>query len=104
ALDEALRQIRAELETTKLLKQIVSQATRLLGCTAGGLYMNRPHHAEVELSVVEELPEAMVGGRLSHANGLIGHVAQTGRPRIVHNYDTWPEREDIFDAYHFQTV
>jgi PAS domain S-box-containing protein len=103
-MDEGLRQVRAELETTRLLKQIVRRATELLGCRVGGLYINRPHLAEVEMNVVEELPETMIGKRQPHAEGLIGLVARTGKSKIIHNYNIWPDREDTFDQCHFQTV
>jgi PAS domain S-box-containing protein len=104
ALDTASRNIRAEKETFKLLQEVVRLAARLVGCDAGGLYINRPHLKELELQVTYELPSVLVGSRLPHSEGLVGLVARTEQSRIIYAYSDWSDREDIFEAYDFKTV
>ncbi|MFN8457502.1 MAG: GAF domain-containing protein [Anaerolineae bacterium] len=104
ALDETSRQIRAERETVKLLQEVVGLAAQLIGCSAGGLYINHPQLAELELRVTYALPQELVGQRLAHAKGLIGLVARSGQPNVIHNYAAWPNGEDMLKAYHFKTV
>jgi PAS domain S-box-containing protein len=104
ALDEASRNIRAETETFKLLQEVVRLAADLVDCTAGGLYINHPQLGELVLDVTYELPITLIGSRLSHAEGLIGLVAQTGQCQLIHNYFDWPGRENIFEVYHFKTM
>jgi PAS domain S-box-containing protein len=101
ALDEASRHIQAEKETSKLLHEVVGLAAQLAGCSAGGLFVNRPHLEELELRVTYDLPTELVGSRLSHTQGLAGLVARTGRPQIVYQYSGWHDHEAIFEPYHF---
>ncbi len=104
ALDEASRHIRAEKETAKLLPEVVRLAAELVGCTAGGLCINRSQLQELDLQVVYELPDVLIGHRFPYTEGIIGLTAQTGQAQIIYDYDKWSDREDIFEAYHFQTV
>jgi|GEM_PF-1483593 len=103
-LDEASRRIRAETETQKLLQEVVRLAAELVGCTAGGLYINRPQLKELELLATYELPSELIGNRLLHTEGLVGGVARTGEPQIIYAYSDWPDRENIFEAYGLKTV
>lgn len=103
-LDAASRHIRAEKEPARLLQEIVRLAAELVGCMASGLYVNRPQLQELELRAIYGLPEELIGRHQPHAEGLAGLVAWTGQPRMIPNYDNWPERETILDAYHFTTV
>ncbi len=104
ALDEASRHIRAEKETSKLLQAIVRLAAELVGCNAGGLFINRSQLEELELSVTYELPTDLVGSRLSYAEGLVGQVARTGQAKIAHQDADWPDRQAILEPYHFKTI
>jgi GAF domain-containing protein len=104
ALDETSRKIRGEKETIKLLQDVVGLAAQLVDCTVGGLYLNRPQLAELELRVTYGLPQELVGQRLLHTEGLIGLVARTGQPKIIHDYSAWSDREKILDAYNFETM
>ncbi len=104
ALDQASRHIRAEKETFKLLQEVVRLAAELVGCTAGGLYLNRPQLKELELHITYELPSELLGHRLPHAKGLAGLVARTGQSQVITDYLGWPDREHNFEAYSFKTV
>jgi PAS domain S-box-containing protein len=103
-LDAASRHIRAETETAKLLQEIVRLAAEFVGCTAGGLYINRPHLEELELSVTYGLPNDLVGRRQAHAEGSLGHVARSGTSRIIHKYGDQPDCDTILASGGFQTV
>lgn len=104
ALDDALRYIRSEIETTKLLQQIVRMAASLLGCPAAGLLIYRPHLAELEVIAVSGLPDTLLGARQSNTEGLIGLVARIGRPHIIHGYADWPGCDRFLAPYRFQDV
>jgi len=96
ALDEASRKIRAIRGRPKLMQEIVRLGVELVGCEAGGLYINRPYLKQLVLSASYGLPP--------HTEGLIGLVAQTGVSKIGDNYRDWPGREAIFESFNFKTV
>jgi len=104
ALDEASRHIRAEKEPAKLLQEIVRLATELVDCSAGGLAINRPNLAELELSATYALPKALVGRRQSHREGMIGYVACTGQSTVDSDYDHRIDRDPMLEPYGFKTV
>jgi PAS domain S-box-containing protein len=108
ALDEASRTMRAEKEPSKLLQELVRLAVQLLSCTAGGLFLNRPHLGEVELKASYEIPDQPewkgLGRNQTHSDGLVGEVARTGQTRFRLQYDTWAERDALFRQLHFETA
>lgn len=103
-LNEASRHIRAEKPIPKLLHEIVRQAVRLVDCSAGALFLNRPHVKELELQVTYELPTELVGSHLSHTEGLVGLVARTGKSKFIRNYSTWSRPTVLFEPYNLQSV
>lgn len=104
ALDEASRHIRAEKETSKLLHEIVRLAAQLVDCSAGGLCLNRPHLQELEIIVTYGHPLDLVGYRLKHAEGFLGHVAHTGEAMIINDYATWSNHEHIFESQGIKAI
>lgn len=104
ALDEASRHIRAEKETPKLLHEVVRLAAQLVGCPVGVLFVNRPHLGELELVVTYGLPTTLIGERLPHPEGLAGAIARAGKPHTIGDYAKWPDREALFEPYHFSVV
>ncbi len=103
-LDESSRHIRAEKPIPKLLHEIVRQAVELINCSAGALFLNRPHIRELELQVAYELPAKIVGSRLTHAEGIIGLVARTGKSKFIRDYSTWSSPAALFESCHLQSV
>lgn len=108
ALDEASRKIRGEKEMSKLFQELVRLAVALVSCTAGGLFLNRPHLEELELDVTYEIPdqpEWIEGGRnQAHHEGLVGEAAHTSDTRRKLNYDTWEGRDPLFRNLPFKTA
>jgi PAS domain S-box-containing protein len=104
ALDEASRRIRAVRETPKLMQEVVRLGAELVGCEAGGLYLNRPHLKQLELSTTYGLTPDLVGTQLPHEEGLIGLVARTRESKIIYKYSNWADREAIFEPFNFKTV
>jgi len=103
ALDEASRDIRAEKEPAKLLPEVVRLSAQLMGCTAGGLFINYPYIEELEMTAVYGLPINLVGSR-SPYEGLIGLIAQTGTTQMISHYSDEHDREAIFKNLDFKTV
>jgi PAS domain S-box-containing protein len=103
-LDEASRHIRAVTETPKLLQEVVRLAAELVGCTAGGLYLNRPHLRQLELSETYELPHELIRGQLTHNDGIVGQVASTGEPQTVAERSDQSENEAIIEPSQFKIV
>jgi GAF domain-containing protein len=103
-LDETLRYIRVERETSKLLQEVVRSAAKLTGCTIGGLFVNSPHLGKLALSAVHGLPANLVGSLLSHSEGLIGKIACSGETMFTNHYQEWPDRETLFAPFDFKMV
>lgn len=103
-LDEASRHIRAERETSRLLHEIVRLAVRLGEGTAGCLFVHRPHLGQLELQVTYQLPPELAGIQLSNAEGLVGQVARTGRPRFAQGQVGGHEDAPVFDGCDFHTA
>jgi GAF domain-containing protein len=108
ALDEASRTMRAEKEPAKLFQELVRLAVQLVSCTAGGLFLNRPHLKEVELKASYEIPDQPEwkthGRSQTHADGLVGQVARTGQTDFHLRYDSWPGRDTLFRQLSFVTA
>ncbi len=104
ALDETSRHIRAERETGRILQAVVRLAAELVNCSCGGLYMYRPQLEELELHVVYELPDSLLGQVQPVSLGLLGAVARSGRARIVANYATHAEAEALLQPLGFQML
>ena len=78
-----------------LLQPIVDQAARLLDVTDAGLYLCDPKAEELELFVAfssAESVESYLGQRLAPGEGMAGHVARTGQPEIVADYQDLDRR------------
>ena len=104
ALDESTLLLRGEKEPSRLLHEVVRMAAELAGCQAGGLYINHPNLKELVLSVVYNLPDNLLESRLSHSEGLVGHVARTHESKVVRDWPDWNERENILEPFGFNTV
>ncbi|MDX1523213.1 MAG: GAF domain-containing protein, partial [Anaerolineae bacterium] len=104
ALDEASRHIRAENEEFKLLQGVVRLAAEIVSCESGGIYTYRPHLSALELEIVYELPETLMGNRIQESEGIGGLVAQTGTSQKIEDYHDWSKREPFFAPYQFKTV
>jgi|GEM_PF-891851 len=83
-----------DLET--LLQTIVDQATRLLGASAGTMYLYDPVTEELENTYATD-PSLKVGVRVHLGEGMAGRVAMTHMPLRVDDYSNWENRLEKYD-------
>lgn len=104
ALDQALRNIRAERETSQLWHEIASVAADLASCGSACLLFHWPLIDQLEVAAVRGLPDRLVGARLSYDHGLLGLVAHLGQAHYVNQYRSSELEDRFFAAYHFQSA
>jgi PAS domain S-box-containing protein len=80
-----------------LLQAIVERAARLLNAPGGGLYLCDPARQEARCVVSYNTPRDFTGTVLKYGEGAAGIVAQTGKPLIIDDYRTWPDRAAVYD-------
>jgi PAS domain S-box-containing protein len=108
ALVDASQTMLGERETSKLLQQIIRLAAELIGCTAGGLFENRPHLEELELTASYEIPDQTAwrqhGRSQTHHEGLVGAAASSGEICVDRHYNTSVKRDPLFVELPFETA
>lgn len=104
ALDEASEQIRAEKEPVKLLQEIVRLSAELVGCKAGGFYINHPNQKRLDLIVSHKIPDKLKDCSLTHNEGLAGLVVRTVKTQVAYKSPKRPFREPLLDTFGFKTV
>ncbi len=76
----------------ELLETVIARATGLVGTPHGYVYVAEPDRSAFVVRVGTGVFSDYTGYRLEPDQGLVGKIAGTGRPFIVHDYDTWEER------------
>ena len=94
ALAQASERMRATQAIHHLLPEIVRLATQLVGCQAGGLWVNLRYLGQLELRAAHGIEDTLLGSKLRHHAGLVGMVACTGKVEVRQNYSDGPDRED----------
>jgi PAS domain S-box-containing protein len=89
ALRTTLADITAELDLTSLLQAIVARAAGLLHATGGELGLYDRDKDEICIVASHNLGADYVGSRHALGEGAMGRVAQTGKPMIIHDYQSW---------------
>jgi len=92
ALRTTMADITAELELSALLQAIVERATALLGATGGELGLYDEASQEIRILVCHNMGAGYVGTRIALGEGVMGYAAQSGKPVIVQDYQTWEGR------------
>ena len=92
ALRTTMAEITAELELPALLRAIVERATPLLNATGGELGLYDEASQEIRILVCHNMGRDYSGTRIALGEGAMGYVAQTGKPLIVQDYQTWQGR------------
>jgi signal transduction histidine kinase/HAMP domain-containing protein len=92
ALRTTMADVTAELELSALLRAIVARAAGLLDATSGELGLYDGANQEVRIVVSHNLDRDYVGMKLALGEGAMGHVAETGEPLIVEDYQKWGGR------------
>jgi PAS domain S-box-containing protein len=84
------------LERRTLLRTIIGQSVGLLRAKSGGIYEYHLERGELELIADHKRPD-FVGNVLKVGDGMAGRLVQSGEPyRIVDDYNTHPDRSDIY--------
>lgn len=97
ALYETSLEINAQPDLVTTLHSIVGKATELIGVSGGGLYIMQPNQQVLQLVVVYNMPEDMIGTCLKLGEGLSGRAAQSGEPMMVEDYQQWEGRSPTFE-------
>jgi signal transduction histidine kinase/DNA-binding response OmpR family regulator/HAMP domain-containing protein len=92
ALRTTMADITAELELSALLQAIVERATALLDTTGGELGLYDETSQEIRILVCHNMGQGYVGTRIALGEGAMGYAAQSGKPLIVQDYQTWEGR------------
>lgn len=99
---EALRLTMLDITTKqnrgKLLKTIIERAVGLLGGKSGGIYEYHPERQE--LTIIADFNRSdNIGKTLRVGQGMAGRLVMTGAEpfMIVHDYNNWPDRADIYE-------
>ena len=100
ALRTTMAEITAELELPALLQAIVERATALLNATGGELGLYDEACQEISILVCHNMGRDYIGTRIPLGEGAMGTVAQTGKPLIVQDYQTWEGRLPQYAGSH----
>jgi len=92
ALHETALALMNRLELEDLLEAIVIRAGALVGTPHGYIYLLEEGEAEMKKQVGVGAYSKFIGYRLKPGEGVAGKVWQTGRPLVVGDYRTWPDR------------
>jgi diguanylate cyclase (GGDEF)-like protein/PAS domain S-box-containing protein len=80
-----------------LLNLIVERAANLLDASSGGLYLTEPEQRKVRCVVSYKTKGDFTGTLLDFGVGAAGHVAETGQPLIIDDYNKWNGRADVYE-------
>jgi two-component system NtrC family sensor kinase len=76
----------------QVLERVVERGSHLLGARGGALFLASADGSMLR-AAISRVPWADYNGlTLRLGEGLAGHVAQTGQPAIVNDYQHWPQR------------
>lgn len=103
-LHETLLHLRALRGTHTLLPELVRMAAKLVGCGAGGLFVNHPQSRELELEAAHGLQGNLLNRRIPFSDGVIGQVARTGKLVIEHTYAGRSDSAPLFKAQKFKAL
>ena len=92
ALRTTMADITAELELSALLQAIVERATALLDATGGELGLFDETSQEIRILVCYNMGQDYAGTRIALGEGAMGYAAQSGKPLIIQDYQTWEGR------------
>ena len=98
ALRTTMADITGELELPALLQAIVERATALLNVTGGELGLYDEASQEIRILVCYNMGQDYVGTRIALGEGAMGYVAQSGKPLIVQDYQTWEGRSPQYSS------
>ncbi len=92
ALHQTTLEIMGRLELSDLLEAIVERAAFLAGSIHGFIYLYDPEQDKMEMRIGTGRYANDIGLKLSKGNGMGGTVWETGKPTLLADYSTWPNR------------
>lgn len=106
ALNDISRQLQAERDVEKLIKLVTDNAVDILNAEAGSLLLTESENSRdlVFRVVIGGSGEALIGTQVKAGHGVVGEVAEKGRPVIVNNTrqdERW--QRDVGQSDSFQT-
>ena len=96
ALLETMTDLSRKLELNHLLSSVLERAVFLLKVTGGELAIYHEDRKELEVVASHNLGVNSKGVRLKHGEGVMGRVAETQKPVIITDYQTWEGRSDKY--------
>jgi PAS domain S-box-containing protein len=91
-LHEIALGVLTELDLSQLLKNLLQNASKLIGTNDGYIFLHSPEKDELVIQYGVGRFEKQIGYRLKPGEGLSGKVWQSGEPMIVDEYDSWEGR------------
>ena len=95
ALNETLVDITSEQDSQRLVNAIVERAVTLMGATTGVLLLRESETEQLRVVSAHDPSLFMVGSTLAFGEGAAGHVAATGQPLNIGDYQAWPDKSHL---------
>jgi PAS domain S-box-containing protein len=90
ALYKTSLEVNTQLDLPTLLNAIVKRASTLLDTEMGSLWLLNHDAGTMEQVASHNLPREKEVGQIPIGEGLVGRIAQKGRPLMVPAYQAWP--------------
>ena len=103
ALFDTARDLAAPRDLPSLLNTIIERAVRIVGASAGDMYLFDPERQELEI-IVSTDQTIPLGSRLGLGEGMAGRVALARQPLMVDDYANWEHRSHQYDPVRFRAV
>ena len=104
ALLDTLADLSSELQLDTLLTAVLNRAVALLGVTGGEFAVYDEAQDQLVIVAAQGLDQASIGRRMRRGDGAMGHVAMTGEPLIIPNYQQWEGRSAQYAESAIQAV
>ncbi len=104
ALLETMRDMVADLALEPVLQAVLERAVSLLGVTGGELATYDDSRDDLLVVASHGMDHNAVGTRLALDTGVMGHVARSGEPLIVPDYQEWASRSATYEQSSVQAV
>ncbi|MBI5034822.1 MAG: GAF domain-containing sensor histidine kinase [Chloroflexi bacterium] len=96
ALHETSLDMIAQLNMPQLLEALLRRGTQLLGARSGILFLNNPSNQTIDVVASYNAWKNWRGVTLKTDEGVPGYVIRTGKPIIVNDYASWPNKPRAF--------
>ena len=98
ALLDTLADLSGELELERLLRAVLERAVTLLSVVGGELAVYDEDANELAIVASQGIGKDSTGTRMAPGEGAMGHVALSGEPLIIPNYQEWQGRSGKYEA------